>query len=160
MTATASPSTAAPRAFASLWSRVAATLGRAGSSRLPEVRPDHGLQRRRVLCGLEPGQRVREPSGSLVPLAVVGSCAGYWPAHPGWHELVREDGVVPFHVRAAAQAGLEAGAAQAATRELATVPRPGVGTAAAPVPGSPWPFYLGWLGAIALCWWLERRHRR
>jgi hypothetical protein len=149
-----------PAAYASLWSRVAATLGRAGPSPLPEVGPDHGLHRRRVLCGLEPGAQVREPSGRLVPLALEGDCAGYWPAEPGWHELVREDGGLHFHVRASDPAGLEAGAAQAATLALAAAPRTGARMAATRVPGSPWPFYLGWLGAIALCWWLERRHRR
>jgi hypothetical protein len=149
-----------PAAYASLWSRVAATLGRAGPARLPEAGPDHGLHRRRVLCGLEPGAQLREPSGGLVPLALDGDCAGYWPAEPGWHELVREDGGLHFHVRASDHAGLEAGAARAATLELAAAPRTGAQRAATPVPGSPWPFYLGWLGAISLCWWLERRHRR
>ena len=149
-----------PAAFASLWSRTATTLARAGQARMPEIGPDHGTHRRRVLCGVEPGERVRAPSGSLAPLAVERGCAGYWPAQPGWHELVREDGIVHFHVRATTHAGLDAGTAQAATRMLAAGPRHGVLEATAPVPGSPWLFYLGWLLAMALCWWLERRHRR
>jgi hypothetical protein len=149
-----------PAAFASLWSRTATTLARAGQARMPEVGSDHGTHRRRVLCGIESGEQVREPSGRAVPLAVERGCAGYWPAQPGWHELLQEDGSVHFHVRATAHAGLDAGAAQAATRTLAAAPHRGVLQAAAPVPGSPWLFYLGWLLAMALCWWLERRHRR
>jgi hypothetical protein len=149
-----------PAAFASLWSRTAATLGRASASANPEAGPDHGMHRRRVLCGVAPGAQVREPSGRLVPLAIDRGCASYWPAQPGWHELPGRDGVVPFHVRSAAHAGLAVGASQAATRELAAGPRRVAAGDATPAPGSPWPFYLGWLLAMTACWWLERRHRR
>uniref|UniRef100_A0A8J7VW80 Uncharacterized protein n=1 Tax=Coralloluteibacterium stylophorae TaxID=1776034 RepID=A0A8J7VW80_9GAMM len=54
--------------------------------------------------------------------------------------------------------GLAAAQDGEATRRLAAA---AVGTDGARVaaPGSPWPFFIGWLVASALAWWLERRRR-
>ncbi|MFU8820371.1 MAG: carboxypeptidase regulatory-like domain-containing protein [Gammaproteobacteria bacterium] len=148
-------------AYATLWGDVVGTLGRARESAAPDPGKDAGVHRRRVLCGLSPDARVRGPSGQAVALVVrEDGCAGYWPAQSGWHALVQGDDVVDFHVRGdGTSPGLEAAQQQADTRLLEAQPYASAAAKRAAVPGSPWPFFIGWLITAGLPWWLERRHR-
>lgn len=151
-----------PAEHASLWSGAVGTLLRPGDAPGIDTGTDLGVGQRRVLCGLQPEARVRDPDGDTVELVVgEAGCAGFWPAAAGWHVLHDGRAQAEFHVRAPGAApGLQAAAVGEATQRLAAQPRRQAATAGhAEVPVSPWPFFLAWLAIAGLLWWLEKRSR-
>jgi hypothetical protein len=156
--------------YGDLWGTMVAALARPAPAAIAvsfDSDPREG--RRLVLCGLKGEAQVREPSGAWTrlvdPATGVASCAGYWPAGPGWRILrltvpgestPQEQG---FYVRPAAQApGLIDQDDRTATRALAAAPA-APGAAGGPVskaPGSPWPWFLAWLLAATALWRFER----
>ena len=90
-------------------------------------------------------------------------CAAYWPQSAGWHLLRAGDEAWPFHVRAADETpGIVAAELAEQTLRLAgegvaaQVPEAGPGV---PRRGPSWPWFLGWLLASGVLWWLERSRR-
>ena len=150
-------------AFGSVWSRALATVARARGVAKPEVPRDARVDERSALCGLADGAFVEQPDGTHAALAIDAThCAGFWPAHEGWHTLVSRDARVSFHAAAAnASPALAAARNAEATRMLAGRAQASNGASAArQVPASRWPFFAAWLVAAALLWWLERSRVR
>lgn len=152
-------------AHGSLWAEAFATLARP-SGQAPRALPgDARAGERVVLCGLGAGARVSGPDGVRFPLAPdpasgPRACAAYWPASPGWHELVDGESRAAFPVRAAETApGLAAMAIRTATESLAGVAPAAVAATPVPTPGPRWPWGLAWLLVSAALWWLERPRR-
>lgn len=157
-----------PERHARFWSLVAAAVTRPSGDALPW--PATGRVGRRVaLCGLGADRaRVVPPEGPAVtvlrdPATGARGCGGYWPRVPGWHRLARQPGApIAFFVRP--QGALIAERAReraAATRALAAAPRRDTAPAPGPslwrLPPLPrWLWFLGWMLAAALLWWLER----
>ena len=145
-------------AHAELWSALATTVAR-GRASPPDVAPLAWAGERTIVCGVAAGASAIAPDGRVVPLIAdpaAGGCAGYWPAAPGWHRVAdRPLYVYPAdalpHVRAT-------------MRRDATLALVGDRTApaAARMPASPapsWRWFLVFLAAATLLWWLERRRR-
>ncbi|MDH5824432.1 carboxypeptidase regulatory-like domain-containing protein [Luteimonas sp. RD2P54] len=149
---------------AALWSEAFAVVARPDAAAAPRVGPHPRAGERVAICGVADGAQVLAPDGeeaTLLPDSAAGTdrCAGYWPRASGWHLVRQGERTWPFHVLAAEAAP---GLAAAALREgtLALVGG-GMRPAGAAVTGQPrrgrsWPWLLGWLGAVALLWWLER----
>ena len=151
-----------------LWSAMAGTLSRPIEEDAPRFESMPHAGRRMSICGLQDaGTTVLAPDGTRVPVLVdpaagPASCGGYWPQAGGWHLLLANGGTWPFHVLAAEEApGLAAAALREGTLRIA-----GEGSAtpaaAGPAPtrrGPSWPWFLAWLAASGLLWWLERRRR-
>ena len=151
---------------ARLWGEAAGVLARARGGREPALAGEARQGQRAVLCNIEHGSAVETPDDSRVPLLPdpaggPSSCAGFWPASAGWHRVRHGDEAWPFHVAARdALPGVQARELRDATVALvrASAARP---SSPASAPGSRWPWFLGWLAASALLWWLERaRHGR
>jgi hypothetical protein len=144
---------------ANVWSRTLATLARARAAAEPRIPRDLRFDQRAVLCGIADGDRVEDAAGVGVALLVdAGStCAAWWPRHAGRHTLSSAGARWPLDVLASdATSPLAIATRQRATRALLGTLDAGAESArATPLPR--WPFFLGWLAAIALLWWLERR---
>ncbi len=157
---------------AELWSEAFATLARARSAAAPDISAQPRVQQRMQLCGLGGQPRVAAPGGQsnvLLPDPATGAsrCAGYWPQHSGWH-LLRQTGAEadeqtwPFFVQATdAAPALRAAELREATLRLVAAPRPANSGPDNPVTtplrrGPSWPWFLAWLAAAAVLWWLER----
>lgn len=153
-----------------LWAGAFASLARAaGEDTPPPVVPDDArVELRTRLCGLPDAAHVLPPEGGrrialhIDPATGPARCAAFWPTNPGWHYLDTGAARWPFHVRDADEApGLRAAELRERTLALtgadpATVPATASGEGER---GPSWPWFLGWLAAAALSWWLER-HRR
>ena len=154
-------------AHGQLWSEAFATLARPQGPRLPWLASeDPRPQQRLMLCGLADGASVEAADGERTPLLIeatanAGNCAAYWPGAAGWQWLRSGGATVPFHVRAWNEApGLLAQTTRAATGQLVTQVASTPAPSRISVPGPRWPWFLGWLIASALSWWLERRWLR
>ncbi|WP_407351055.1 carboxypeptidase regulatory-like domain-containing protein [Luteimonas sp. R10] len=148
---------------AELWSAAFAAATRPRATTEPEFAAGIRAGERTAICGVPAQASVRAPDGTstrLLPDPAAGGCAGYWPRLPGWHVLLQGDEARPFHVRSRdAAPGLRAHALRGATlRHVGTAPRrPDAGaTAGPPRRGASWPWFIGWLAAVAASWWLER----
>jgi hypothetical protein len=150
-----------------LWSRAFATLARGHGSPLPRLdSTDPRVNQRLVACGL--GKRASIETDRSAPVTLLSTfsstgerCAAYWPATSGWHRLRNDDAELPFFVRGRDEApGLLAQATRQATEQLLSSPSGSTGSAQATVPGPRWPWFLAWLLAAGLGWWLERRSLR
>ncbi|WP_394662636.1 carboxypeptidase regulatory-like domain-containing protein [uncultured Sphingomonas sp.] len=146
--------------YGELWSRMVATLARAGNTPSPRFAPLAHRGERTALCGLEPGDMLVRPDGQavrLLPDPAAPGCAGYWPRAGGWHVLRRGKDAWPFYVRATLPPGLAAverrDATLALVREGADMPP---AYASSPRPGTSWPWLLGFLALAGLVWWFER----
>lgn len=151
---------------AELWSGAAAVLARPLETAPPRIWPDARAGLRVAICGLDaPRAEVVAPDGSsavvLVDPAAGDGCAGYWPEAGGWHQLQAGGAGWPFHVRGPDEApGLAAAALRDATLRLAGGGAPADGggrQAGSPRRGPSWPWFMAWLAAAGLLWWLERR---
>jgi hypothetical protein len=154
-----------PDAHAGLWSQAVGTLARTAAAASHGVPDDARVAQRVVLCGLAGEARVTAPDGGVTrlqrdPATGSAQCAGFWPRAAGWHQLGIGETTTPFHVRAADDAPmLHATAVREQTQRLEARPQRAAATAA-PVEGQrgpAWPWFLGWLCAAGLLWWLERR---
>lgn len=157
-----------PERHGELWSQAVATLARGGGEAPPRLPADAREQRRASLCGIADEARAVAPDGRgtrLLPDPATGAarCAAYWPRQAGWHRLEQGGTAWPFHVRAQDEApGLHAAALREHTQALAgestTAPARQADADAGPR-GPGWPWFLGWLAATGLLWWLERSRR-
>ncbi len=154
--------------YAELWSETLQRLTRPQAEARAEI---GGLARqgqRVTLCNLAGPPEVQAPSGQVAKLLIDpaserSACAAYWPNSPGWH-LLRRSGPkadlspLPFFVYPAnGLPGVRASETRDATLRLTS----GNSSRAASLKplssrGSPWPWFLGWLAASGLLWWLER----
>jgi hypothetical protein len=112
---------------------------------------------RATLCGMAGPARLEGPNGQRISLAPVNGCAAYWPEEAGWFRI--RDGkawrAVYIHDRDALPALRQARDRQATALLASAQPDRPTGSVNAPsVP--PWLWWLGWLMASALLWWLER----
>ncbi|MFZ7095629.1 carboxypeptidase regulatory-like domain-containing protein [Luteimonas dalianensis] len=149
-----------------LWSAAVASLARPALEDAPGFESMPRAGRRTPVCGLpEEEATISAPDGTrtvlqLDPAAGPGRCAAFWPQADGWHRLHAGDRSWPFHILAAdAAPGLAAAELREGTVRLAGEG----GTAAAAAGSTPtrrgpsWPWFLAWLAASGLLWWLERR---
>ena len=154
-------------AHAVLWAQALGTLARTGTERTLATPDDARSAQRVTLCGLAAGAQVTAPDGTVTrlqrdPATGLAGCGGFWPRMAGWHRLAMGDASAPFFVRARDDAPhLHAMAVHEQTQPLVSPSRSG--TAASSTTegprGSAWPWFLGWLFAAGLLWWLERRRR-
>ena len=156
--------------YGELWAQAFATLARARLGAPPSIDALPRAVRRVMLCGLGDRAVVADPGGrmtALLPDPALGMppCAAYWPEAAGWHILRQTIGkeaqTWPFYVFAEdALPGVRATQAAEATLQLAGgMPAPAAATQRSRVPGSSWPWFLGWLAVSAALWWLERSRR-
>ncbi len=152
--------------YADLWSGAVATLSRAQSTDVPTFAGAPRIDRRLSVCGVGEGAAVEGPDGASTPLLPDPAsgdrrCAGFWPAGAGWHRLRMGDATHPFHVPdGEPPAGLRLAELREASLAIASAPPAGRTAAGAmpprTAPGTPWPWFLGWLLLAAATWWLER----
>ena len=152
--------------YGRLWSEAFAALARSRPARSPvRLTADPRPQQRAVFCQLEGAADVAGPDGVRIELlavpALAGSrCAAFWPTRAGWHVLESSASPLSFHVRPAGTAnGIAAYQLREQTLRLVTAPGAGSLSSRTPVPGPRWPWFLAWLIASGLVWWLERRER-
>lgn len=112
---------------------------------------------RMTLCGLTGEAHVDAPNGRRASVLPVAGCGAFWPAGTGWHMLRMQGETRPFHVQP--QGALPALRA-ARDRQAMAMLRSKASTVAQATPlrapRSIWPWWLAWLTASALLWWLER----
>ena len=149
--------------YASAWSATLTTLARARGDYMPQMPRDPRVDERALLCGIADGDGIEESDGARVALLVDADsrCAAWWPRRAGRHTLSSAGRQWPIEVLANdAASPLAIAARQRATRALLG----GAQAAGAPsmraMPLPRWPFFLAWLVACTLLWWLERRSVR
>lgn len=158
---------------ARLWSEAVGTLARARGAEAPRWSGLAREGRRAVLCGLAPGAALAGEDGALLhplPDPAAGGCAAVWPVQAGWQRAIAggqdprgaDAGLLYVHA-AGALPGVDARERRDATLRLAAdALAPDVhaaGSIAPRVPGPRWPWFLLWLAAAGLLWWLERPSR-
>lgn len=149
-----------------LWSAAVATLARPALDRAPGFQALGRAGRRMAICGLPDGDvEVLAPDGTRAavladPAAGPGQCGAYWPRAGGWHVLQAGGDSWPFHVLAFDEVpGIAAAELRDATARLSGADGAAVHGSAVPEParrGPSWPWFLAWLAASGLLWWLER----
>lgn len=143
-------------AHARLWADAIGLLARGAGDAPPRLPATIRAGERVVACGLRAGDAWRGVDGTTAPLAVdARGCASAWPQAPGWQAIVRGGHDTAFLVEGAAALPAEHRAElRDATRAL--VRDTGAMQAPAFAPGPRWPWFLAFLAACALLWWLER----
>ena len=149
---------------AALWSQAFATLARAGAPAIAAIPDEARAGERAALCGIADEARIVAPDGTTTrmlrdPATGSARCAGFWPRDAGWHQLKVGDAATPFFVRARDDApSLHRAAVRSQTLQRAARAE-AAATLAVPegARGPAWPWFLAWLTASALLWWLERR---
>ena len=149
---------------ARLWSEAVGTLARARDAEAPRLVGIARQGRRAILCGLAADSVLVADDGTrLHPQPDPGArgCAAVWPVRAGWHRTGEGDSMTMLHVSgSSALPAVEALARREATQRLAdfgtmhVTDAPTVGPAARE--GARWPWFLAWLVASGLLWWLER----
>lgn len=149
---------------ATLWSQALGTLARSSPDATLTALDDARVSQRVSPCGLADDARVTAPDGTVTrvqrdPATGATRCGGYWPRAAGWHHLATDKTTAPFFVRAKDDAPhLHAAAVREQTQRLASRSRTAAAASATEGPRGPaWPWFLGWLFAAGLLWWLERR---
>ena len=146
--------------YGELWSRLVATLARAGGTAAPRFDPLAHRGERTALCGLAPGDVVVDPDGRPIRLPsdpATPGCAGYWPRVAGWHGLRRGGSAWPFYVHATLPPGQAAAERRDATLALVhEEPDMGPAHTSSPRPGTSWPWLLAFFALATLLWWFER----
>lgn len=151
--------------YGAMWGAIVETLARpqGGGEAIIDALP--GVGRRVAICRFAPHARLSSPGGATTaPIAdpAARGCAAFWPQDAGWHSLVPPDAKagtpISFYVWPRDRLrGVRATATRDATMALVNARPPGTRPAAAPGRrGSPWPWFLAWLVASGLLWWLER----
>lgn len=147
-----------------LWQETISTLARTRNENPIYLRERNAyINERIVLCNIAAKTYVQEPAADISYLisddtiAANKNCAAFWPRVSGWHSVITDKNELPFYVRDNKDApGLKANAIREVTLLLATKQASEKNTSRIPVPGSPWPWFFGWLLITALLWWLER----
>jgi hypothetical protein len=145
-----------PAAHGTLWSDTLAALARPHGA-APPVFPQLAWVGERVaICGLTGSATVED--GERTPLLIgEDGCAGFWPRMGGWHVLASGGRTWPFHVRGTDEAvALHAAQTRRETQALLGTFADAAAGALHEVPLPRWPFFLAFLAAAALLWWLER----
>jgi hypothetical protein len=147
-----------------LWSAALSALSRPLRVTRPEIAAPAFAGGRMTICGLAAGAEVIEAGGRSAPLIIDASggpreCAAYWPTEGGWRVVRDRSGVeTPFFVHSEASSSTWARTERrAATLALAATPTTELDRSGERVPGSPWPWFLALLAALATTWWMERR---
>jgi hypothetical protein len=146
-----------------LWSDALGLIARPAGNAPPSVEPSAIYRDQRMtICQLSDGARIITPDRAQQPLAIdpERGCAAFWPGTDGVHRI--EASAAPsrsFLVRSSDDAPtLAAHQQRRATAALLAEPlRADPSVATTPRPGSPWPWFLGWLLAFALLAAIERR---
>jgi len=148
---------------AGLWSGLLSPLARARGTALPTVSGPAWAGQRVTVCGVGADATMTAPEGARTPLRIdpdtgARSCAGYWPTQAGWHVLHGNAGRRAFYVQDPAQAKAWFLQSQRdATLALAGGDTASNATDSVRIPGSRWPWWLAFVCAATLSWWLERR---
>lgn len=149
-------------AHSRIWSGLVSVLARPQSEASPVRRSDLAWPHERmVFCQLQADASIQS-EGEWQPLIVETTgmnrgCAGFWPETTGWYTLNSGTNQLPFYVHAPKEGeALRRSQTRSATLKL-TARAPDTAKASrVPVPGSPWPWFIGWLVVSGLLWWLER----
>lgn len=149
-------------AHSRIWSDLVSVLARPQAEASPVKRSHLAWPHERmVFCQLQPEASVQSDIG-WQPLVIETSgmnrgCAGFWPDAPGWYTLNSGENRLPFYVHAPNEGvALRRSLTRAATLKLVAAAPDNAMASRVPVPGSPWPWFIGWLVASGLLWWLER----
>lgn len=148
---------------ATLWSQALGALARPTTEVALATPDDARISQRVALCGLADDAQVAAPDGTVTrlqrdPATSSARCGGFWPRMAGWHRLATDEATVPFFVRERDDAlHLHATAVREQTQRLASRSLPAAASTTAGSRGPAWPWFLGWLFAAGLLWWLERR---
>jgi hypothetical protein len=149
-------------AHSRIWSSLVSVLARPQSEAPPVRRSDLAWPHERVVfCQLQPDANIQS-EGEWQELLVETTgmnrgCAGFWPEATGWYTLNSGENRLPFYVHAPKEGeALRRSMIRTATLKLATRAPNTAMASQVPIPGSPWPWFIGWLVAISLLWWLER----
>ncbi len=149
-------------AHSRIWSDLVSVLARPQAETLPLRRGNWAWPNERmVFCGLQPDATVQAGSErQALIIETAGSnqgCAGFWPEAEGWYMLNSGESELPFFVHSPKEGeALRRSMTRAATMKLVAPASDGAMASRVPVPGSPWPWFIGWLVASGLLWWLER----
>ena len=140
--------------YADWWSTLLGTVARpAPVSRMATDTVWAG--ERMTLCGLPGEARIEAPDGQQATILPVAGCGAFWPAKAGWHMLRVGEEARPFHVQpGAALPAVRAARDRQAMAMLRNDAQLSAKIAARRMPN--WFWWLGWLTAGALLWWLER----
>ncbi|MCC4621742.1 carboxypeptidase regulatory-like domain-containing protein [Xanthomonas cassavae CFBP 4642] len=150
-----------PDLHAALWSQTLAAVSRAKPNAHAAIRTGWRNQRIEV-CGLGATAQLQAADGNRQPLPPApdtgtAACAGLWPEHTGWYRWQDGERRGALYIRAPADApALFANTQRSATLALINTgasPHPAHAT---PQPGPRWPWWLAFVLAAALLWWLER----
>ena len=148
------------------WSSMVSAIARPVSGGAPAFTGPAWAGERIALCNLTGGDRVEQPDGAIIkilPDPGARRCAAFWPTSPGWYVLHSAgpnggERLWPFFVQpATALPGVRAVRDRDATLMLRATARETDRTEQRPGPSSPW--FMAWLAASALLWWLERSRR-
>jgi hypothetical protein len=149
-------------AHSRIWSGLVSVLARPQSEASPVRRSDLAWPHERmVFCQLQADASIQS-EGEWQPLIVETTginrgCAGFWPETTGWYTLNSGANQLPFYVHAPKEGeALRRSQIRAATLKLAARAPDTAMASRVPVPGSPWPWFIGWLVVSGMLWWLER----
>ena len=149
-------------AHSRIWSDLVSVLARPQAENPPTRRGNPAWPHERmVFCHLQPDAAVQAAADrqALVveTTGMNAGCAAYWPQAAGWHILTSGKMQLPFYVHAPKEGeALRRARLQTETLKLTTASPENTNTSGTPIPGSPWPWFIGWLLASSLLWWLER----
>jgi hypothetical protein len=111
---------------------------------------------RLTLCDLQGPASVIAPDGRKAMMLPVHGCGAYWPRVSGFHQVQTGGQMRIFYVHPRN----ELGAARQMRDRTATMLRASDGSPNAKAPtgerASPWIWWIGWMAASLLLWWLER----
>ncbi|MFY8206789.1 MAG: hypothetical protein ACOVKN_07080 [Arenimonas sp.] len=149
-------------AHSRIWSDLVSVLARPQAENPPTRRGNPAWPHERmVFCHLQPDAAVQAAADrqALVveTTGMNAGCAAYWPQAAGWLTLTSGKTQLPFYVHAPKEGeALRRARLQTETLKLTTASPENTNTSGTPIPGSPWPWFIGWLLASSLLWWLER----
>ncbi|WP_115552456.1 carboxypeptidase regulatory-like domain-containing protein [Xanthomonas arboricola] len=146
---------------AALWSQTLSPLTRAQPTARGPTRVGWRDQRISV-CNLSRDAQLLSPDGTTQPLPPdpgtgAAACAALWPEHTGWYRWQDATRSGALYIRAPADApALFANTQRDATRALINHSATPHQARPTPQPGPRWPWWLGFVAAAAVLWWLER----
>ncbi|NML11136.1 carboxypeptidase regulatory-like domain-containing protein [Sphingobium sp. AR-3-1] len=113
---------------------------------------------RMALCDIGSDGQVENTDSAQTRLAPVAGCGAFWPARAGWHQLRVKDALRPFYVQSHDALPTMRAARDRQAMAMRSTTTPGAPAVAVTTggSGSAWPFWVAWLVASALLWWLER----
>lgn len=146
-----------------IWRDTVSSLARPKSNETAYLRDRNSrVNERTVVCNISARTYVWDTIAEITYLipdhtGANQNCATYWPRRSGWHVVIKNAQQLPFYVRDNTEAiGLKSNAIREATLLLTAKHSTGTSSNRIPVPGSPWPWFFGWLFTTALLWLLER----